>query len=137
MLLQGRRNGPPGTPTAFETKFGRVLTGKTDNLKVPSNVAAITMQSHSLVTTFSASSGKLKNAQEMSQITHQKNALLFIILLKPTRKEKMVDLSYHFQKTLGQNLLESQDHLLYTDSSLSLSSDLSTQRINLMNLLLS
>ncbi|XP_064382855.1 uncharacterized protein LOC135331570 [Halichondria panicea] len=40
VLLQGRRNGPPGTPTAFETKFGWVLTGKTDNLKVPSNVAA-------------------------------------------------------------------------------------------------
>ena len=32
VLLQGRRNGPPGTPTAFETKFGWVLTGKTDNI---------------------------------------------------------------------------------------------------------
>ena len=40
VLLQGRRNGPPGTPTAFETSFGWVLTGKTDSLKFPSDIAA-------------------------------------------------------------------------------------------------
>ena len=40
-LLQGRRKGPPGTPVAFETKFGWVLAGKIDQSptlqnKVPS-----------------------------------------------------------------------------------------------------
>ena len=40
VLLHGRRNGPPGTPTAFETKFGWVLTGKTENLELPSDVAS-------------------------------------------------------------------------------------------------
>ncbi len=98
VLLQGRRNGPPGTPTAFETKFGWVLTGKTDDLKIPSK------QSHSLVTTFSA---KLRNAQEVPLTTLQKNALLFAILMKPTREMKMADLWYHSPKTLRQNYLES------------------------------
>ena len=40
MLTCCRRKGPPGTPTAFETKFGWVLTSKTDDLKIPSKVAA-------------------------------------------------------------------------------------------------
>ena len=40
-LLQGQRKGPPGTPVAFENKFGWVLAGKTNQLptlqnKVPS-----------------------------------------------------------------------------------------------------
>ena len=30
MLLQGRRRGPPGTPTAFKTEFGWVLSGCTE-----------------------------------------------------------------------------------------------------------
>ena len=30
VLLQGRRNGPFGSPTAFETKFGWVLAGRTN-----------------------------------------------------------------------------------------------------------
>ena len=30
VLLHGRRSGPPGTPTAFETVFGWVLSGRTD-----------------------------------------------------------------------------------------------------------
>jgi len=28
VVLQGRRSGPPGTPVAFETKFGWILAGK-------------------------------------------------------------------------------------------------------------
>ena len=47
VLLHGRRNGPPGTPVAFETKFGWVLTGKIDNLKLSSDVA-----SHHVATLF-------------------------------------------------------------------------------------
>ena len=27
IMMQGRRTGPPGSPVAFETKFGWVLTG--------------------------------------------------------------------------------------------------------------
>ena len=38
-LLQGRRSGPPGTPTAFETTFGWVLVGKTDT-PVPPHICA-------------------------------------------------------------------------------------------------
>ena len=30
VLLHGRRNGPPGSPVAFETEFGWVLSGSTD-----------------------------------------------------------------------------------------------------------
>ncbi len=36
VMLQGQRNGPPGTPSAFETKFGWVLSGKTDRITIPS-----------------------------------------------------------------------------------------------------
>ena len=32
ITLQGRRSGPPGTPTAFETIFGWVLSGKTSSV---------------------------------------------------------------------------------------------------------
>ena len=34
VLLHGRRYGPPGTPTAFETQFGWVLTGRTNTHSV-------------------------------------------------------------------------------------------------------
>ena len=40
VLLQGRRKGPPGTPVAFETKFGWVLAGKTEDPTTPSTVAS-------------------------------------------------------------------------------------------------
>ena len=30
-LRQGRRFGPPGSPTAFETEFGWVLAGRLDS----------------------------------------------------------------------------------------------------------
>ena len=39
VLLHGRRSGPPGTPVAFETKFGWVLAGKTD-LSIPSSTTS-------------------------------------------------------------------------------------------------
>lgn len=32
IILQGRQSGPPGTPTAFETIFGWVLSGKTSSV---------------------------------------------------------------------------------------------------------
>ena len=40
VVLQGRRNGPPGTPVAFETKFGWVLAGKTNQPSVSPNVTS-------------------------------------------------------------------------------------------------
>ena len=40
VLLHGRRSGPPGTPVAFETKFGWVLTGKTSDLTLSPAVAS-------------------------------------------------------------------------------------------------
>ena len=40
-LLNGRRSGPPGTPTAFETQFGWVLAGRT-NLKAPAHCSIAT-----------------------------------------------------------------------------------------------
>ncbi len=46
VLLHGRRSGPRGTPAAFETKFGWVLTGKTEDLTIPSTAA-----SHHVATT--------------------------------------------------------------------------------------
>ena len=36
-LLHGRRNGPPGSPVAFETRFGWVLAGSTSNTRVSSH----------------------------------------------------------------------------------------------------
>ena len=30
-LLNGRQSGPPGTPTAFQTRFGWVLAGRTNS----------------------------------------------------------------------------------------------------------
>ncbi len=41
VLLQGRRNGPFGTPSAFETNFGWVLAGRTNSHTTsPPSVAA-------------------------------------------------------------------------------------------------
>ena len=41
VLLQGWRSGPPGSPVAFETKFGWILAGKTGNLlSACSNIAS-------------------------------------------------------------------------------------------------
>ena len=47
VLLHGRQYGPPGTPTAFETQFGWVLTGRTNahsasHLTVASHHSTIT-----------------------------------------------------------------------------------------------
>ena len=40
VVLHGRWSGPPGTPVAFETKFGWVLAGKTEDITLPSSVAS-------------------------------------------------------------------------------------------------
>ena len=40
MVLNGRRTGPVGTPVAFETKFGWVLTGRTDGIKISSSATS-------------------------------------------------------------------------------------------------
>ncbi len=40
VLLHGRRNGAPGSPTAFETRFGWVLAGKTTTSSSLSRTAA-------------------------------------------------------------------------------------------------
>ena len=37
VLCQGRRTGPPGSPTAFETEFGWVLAGSTDPVSLTSH----------------------------------------------------------------------------------------------------
>ena len=39
VVLHGRRSGPPGSPTAFETKFGWALTGNTNTSAVTSSIA--------------------------------------------------------------------------------------------------
>ena len=41
ILLHGQRSGPCGTRVAFETKFGWVLTGKTEDLTIPSTVTSL------------------------------------------------------------------------------------------------
>ena len=40
VILQGWRSGPPGTPVAFETKFGWMLAGKTEKLSSPQSKVA-------------------------------------------------------------------------------------------------
>jgi len=46
-MLQGQRSGPPGTPFAFETKFGWVLSGKIDTSVIPSIAASHLMTTES------------------------------------------------------------------------------------------
>ncbi len=41
VVLQGRRDGPPGSPIAFETKFGWVLAGKINALPTPQEMVAV------------------------------------------------------------------------------------------------
>ena len=41
VLLHGRRSGLPGTPTAFETVFGWVLSGKIDSIQCSTQVATL------------------------------------------------------------------------------------------------
>ena len=50
MLLYGRRCGPHGTPTAFETQFGWVLTGRTTSQSHSSNHSSV-VTCHSSVAT--------------------------------------------------------------------------------------
>ena len=40
VLLHGRRNGPPGSPTAFETKFGWILAGGAGTFTSPPRTVA-------------------------------------------------------------------------------------------------
>ena len=61
-LLQGRRTGPPGSPTAFETKFGWVLAGLVESQGHPHQIA--THHASLVETTSSANFGKLKKVQE-------------------------------------------------------------------------
>ena len=49
VLLHGRRCGPPGTPTAFETRFGWVLTGKTQVRSYSTGYSSVASH-HSTVT---------------------------------------------------------------------------------------
>lgn len=56
VLLYGRRCGPPGTPTAFETRFGWVLTGKTQVRSYPTSHSSVASH-HS---TYFACSGRLR-----------------------------------------------------------------------------
>ena len=76
MLFDGRRNGSPGTPVAFETKFGWVLTGKTEGPTIPTTVAAHHVTLHCLVMTSSANSTRLRNAPKMPRITPQEGAVV-------------------------------------------------------------
>ena len=132
VLLHGRQNGPPGTPVAFETKFGWVLTGKIDNLKLSSDVASLhvaTLFGDDILRKFweieeCPRSASDHSPEERAVVKH---------LWKTTRGMKMVDLLYHYPKTLRQNRLVNPDHLLYADSYIW--SDHSTPRTNLMNLL--
>lgn len=39
VILHGRRSGPPGTPTAFETRLGWVLAGSTESCSIVPQVA--------------------------------------------------------------------------------------------------
>ena len=60
VLLHGRRNGPPGSPVAFETNLVGFLLGKRTHLISHTAVSLHTM-SHSLpAMIFCTSSGKLK-----------------------------------------------------------------------------
>ena len=50
IMLQGRRIGPPGTPTALETRFGWVLTGRTQTQYRSASYVSIAFQ-HTAVAT--------------------------------------------------------------------------------------
>ena len=62
VLRQGWRTGAPGSPSAFETKFGWVLSGKL-NIYAPSPLSLIMFPS-SLEMICYKSSGRLKNIQK-------------------------------------------------------------------------
>ena len=50
VLLHGRRRGPPGTPTAFETEFGWVLSGCTDTSATTNHALVHVATFHTSVT---------------------------------------------------------------------------------------
>ncbi len=45
--LHGRRTGSPGTPTAFETIFGWVLSGKIDGIQPNTHIATLHVMAES------------------------------------------------------------------------------------------
>ena len=60
ILLHGRRNGPPGSPVAFETKFGWIHARKTNTSHL--SYCSVTSYYVSVASSddFCTSSGKLK-----------------------------------------------------------------------------
>ena len=92
-----------------------------------------TMQPRSLVTICYVSFGKLKNAQELPQATHERIVQSFVTLLRTTREAKMADLSYPCLGTHRQSNLANQDPLRYGDSCHS--RDPCIPRVSLLNLL--
>ena len=83
---------------AFETKFGWVLPVKTNHVTF-SAAASHHVATISIVTTYYTNFGKLKNALELSQTTHQKNVQLFVTLPRITRGAKMADILYPYLGT--------------------------------------
>ncbi len=119
VVLNGRRTGPVGTPVAFETKFGWVLTGRTDNIKISSSATShhvATLYGDDLLRKFweiEECPGKASNhsPEESAVVKHFHDN---------HRKNEDGRFVVPLPKILKQNHLVNQDHLLYADSSLSL-----------------
>ncbi len=107
VLLQGRRNGPFGTPSAFETKFGWVLAGRTNSHTTsPPSVAAhhVAVESGDDVLRKTPKSSVVTPEEKTSSNT----------LNKLTQGMTPGDSLYPYQKIL---MLKNQGHKQLEDSS--------------------
>ena len=116
VLRQGRRSGPAGSPVAFETEFGWVLSGRTESISSTGEVAAlhttVGFKDDILHKFWEIEEGPTSNAafslEERSVLSHLKTTTFAL------KKDVLWCLC---QKALMQNRLENHAHKLSEDFS--------------------
>ena len=118
VLLHGRRNRPPGSPVAFETEFGWVLSGSTDG-------GASQEQVNLQATAFHACAGSgddiLHKFWELEESPSNASVDECIVVRHFEENHHGTGggrLSYHYRGKLTQGRWGSLDHRLYGDSCL-------------------
>ena len=133
-LLPGKRVGAPNTQVGIETMFGWVLTGKTNSLTSPTNIATHHSSLLSVMTCYDYL-GPQKRLPTLRQPTLLRNSLSFNTSRRITSAQMVEDSRSHYLVSLIPKWLENQD--LKRSGGSCPQNIHCTQRINLGNSMLS
>ena len=112
-LLQGRRTGPPGYPTAIETEFGWVLAGSNTPLNFHLvSCHALLMSNDDLLRQYS---GKLRKSLQLIQFFLKKKGQWSTTTDPHTLALLMADSLFHCPRDPMSRILANPDHMLYVD----------------------